>query len=56
MYSNAHEYEVKVELAWRDYISALEDLTMPYNKVVKLRELYENILNDCPCKCEVCST
>lgn len=56
MYSESQEYEIKVELAWRNYITALEDHTIPYSKVVKLREVYENILNDCSCKCEVCNT
>ena len=55
MYSNAHEYEVAVERAWRDYINACEDITIPYYKVVQYRDEYERVLNACPCKCEACS-
>ena len=54
MYDQAHEYEVAVELAWRRYAAALEDVNIPYSRVVELRNVYERILNDGPCSCYVC--
>ena len=54
MYTEAHEYEVAVEHAWRDYINACEDLTVPYYRVVEYRDAYERVLNDCPCNCATC--
>lgn len=52
--SDIREWEVKVEMAWRDYMKALDDHTMPYTRVVEYRTVYERILNDCPCDCEIC--
>ena len=52
--NEAHEWEVAVEIAWRRYIDACDDLTVPYSKVVEYRTVYDRILNDCPCHCEVC--
>lgn len=54
MYNNAHEYEVACELAWRNYINACEDITIPMYKVVQYRDEYDRVLNTCICKCEVC--
>ena len=54
MYNDVYKYEVEVELAWRNYIKACEDYTVPYSKVVEYRDAYEKLLNACPCTCEVC--
>jgi hypothetical protein len=45
MYSAEHTYNVKLEKAWREYIDALEDHTIPYSRVVELRSVYEDLLN-----------
>ena len=45
MYSTEHMYNVKLETAWREYVDALEDHTVPYSRVVKLRTVYEDLLN-----------
>jgi len=54
MYSKEHEWEVAVELAWRNYINACEDLTVPYYRVVEYRDEYDRVLNDSPCNCATC--
>ncbi len=46
MYSAEHMYNVKLEKAWREYVDALEDHTIPYHRVVELRTVYEDLLND----------
>lgn len=45
MYSDEHMNNVELEKAWREYVDALEDHTIPYRKVVELRTVYEDLLN-----------
>lgn len=45
MYSAEHNHSVKLENAWREYIDAIEDHTVPYSRVVELRAVYEDLLN-----------
>lgn len=56
MYSKSHEHEVKVEMAWRRYISACEDITVSYSKVSQYRDEFNKLLNSCPSESENYST
>lgn len=47
MYNDAHEREVMLEVMWREYISSLEDITIPYYKVMALRDKYNAMLDEC---------